>query len=61
MKAIFHICDNCYSADGDCVPAAGKYTVESGTYDACETHLEEAEGYGFACQQYSTEGNPEAL
>lgn len=59
MTTTAHICDNCYSTDGEIALAAGRYTTEFGTYDACQIHLDEAAGYGFACHDYEQEGNPQ--
>jgi hypothetical protein len=57
MKKLTTICDLCH-ADGETVLAVGTYSPDAGLkYDACETHLQECEGYGFAVTRF--EGNDE--
>lgn len=59
MKTTAHICDNCFTTDGETILAAGQYTTEAGTFDACADHLDEAGGYGWPIHPYPQEGNPQ--
>jgi hypothetical protein len=59
MERFVCLCDLC-AADGELVGAAGTYTTDEGkTFDACEDHLEECKGYGFATREFEHTGNVE--
>ena len=61
MRAYIRCCDLC-AADEEITPATGTYTTNEGkTFDACDEHLEECQGYGFTINPLEQRGGSHGL